>query len=726
MSVCSFTLAPGDREGFGDLEGEWSCPREAHAGAERCVFHLQGEATTGVDDPDRRSALREVLAADDRESKRLIGASFGGLDLDHLVLSGENRYPLDLRWADVGELSMAHADCEIPVDLRGADVDHLDVDNAEFEENVWAGGARFGTVEAYEVQFDRDADFSGVTFTGEVDFDEADFDDECHFEGATFEGPAAFRAAEFHGLSNLLDDNASFEGATFHEEVVFEQARFEATTFAGATFHERVSFQETEVHGDVDLSDATFAGFADLDEARFDGDTSFEGARFERDADFRGADFRGGNRVLEPDVSFAGACFDGAADFRHAEFRGATFEDATFAGHATFEEAAYRHDSSFAGASFEDDADFDEARFDGDADFSDSSFAERAVFRGAEFLGEANYLEDNATFEGASFASRADFDSARFTTVNFRDVSFGGEADFAGSVVDERAEFDLDAPDRPVVVDLTEVAIPEGFIRQPADPANWPVYDLTRATVGDLRLEAEGDVDGRTLLSSVRFCETGFDGFDFSAHRAALEEADWRLHEFEAPDGYRPARELDPRAIELTYLEAANAARAQGDRDAAVEFSILKAHNRREKNLALFNDPDLPRGRRFTKGGEVVGNYAWHLVCGYGYRLWRILAASIVVVVTWGLMYALLPLVDEGSGTTDKIDGLTSLSQLATVDGWEIVADNVYFSLVTFTTVGYGDVNPLGMAKGLAAIEGALGVLLASLVVFVLGRRVAI
>jgi hypothetical protein len=99
---------------------------------------------------------------------------------------------------------------------------------------------------------------------------------------------------------------------------------------------------------------------------------------------------------------------------------------------------------------------------------------------------------------------------------------------------------------------------------------------------------------------------------------------------------------------------------------------------------------------------------------------------SAAVVVSWGVMYALLPLVDPSSGTTDKIAGITDMGQLATLEGWRVVLDNVYFSLVTFTTVGYGDVNPVGTAKGLAAVEGVIGVLLASLVVFVLGRRVAI
>jgi uncharacterized protein YjbI with pentapeptide repeats len=726
MGGCAFTVAPGERDDIDGLDGEWACPHPSHDGTERCVFHLpEAERDGEVDGRTLREAFDGVLGGETRDEKRLLCASIDRIDLDHLVLDAKNRFPLDLRGADIGELSLSHVDSEIALDLRGATVDHLDMDNAELEEEFTAAGARFGSIDAYEAEFDRGADFSGATFTGEVDFDEAEFDDEVHFRDATFEGPTRFRGTAFHGVSNLLDDNTSFAGATFADEVTFEQARFEATTFEDATFAEAVNLQEATFAGDTAFRGATFEGFADIDEAQFEGDTTFEGARFERDVDFRGASFLGSNRVLEADVSFADAEFDAEADFRHAHFRGAEFSGARFTGRAMFQESDYGADSSFAEVAFESRADFDETRFDGDADFSEASFAAPADFRGAEFVGQANYLEDNATFEGARFASMANFDSARFTTVNFRDVRFGGEADFAESIISDRAEFDLAAPDRDVVVDLTEVEFPEGFIRQPADQEEWVAYDLTRATVGDLRLEA-AEAGGRDLLRSVRFCETEFDGFDFSAHRRALEEADWTLHEFTGPGDYTPSREMNPRAIELTYLKAANAAKSQGDRDAGVEFSIKKAHHRRYKNLELVNDPSLPAGRRFTKGTEVIGNYAWHSACGYGYRLWRILAASIVVVVTWGLLYALLPLFDAGSGTTEKIAGITELSQLSTVGGLKIVVDNVYFSLVTFTTVGYGDVNPLGWAKILAAIEGALGVLLASLVVFVLGRRVAI
>lgn len=50
----------------------------------------------------------------------------------------------------------------------------------------------------------------------------------------------------------------------------------------------------------------------------------------------------------------------------------------------------------------------------------------------------------------------------------------------------------------------------------------------------------------------------------------------------------------------------------------------------------------------------------------------------------------------------------------------------LYFSVITFTTIGYGDLYPVGtFAKVLVGAESLSGAVLVALFVFVLGRRVA-
>lgn len=53
-----------------------------------------------------------------------------------------------------------------------------------------------------------------------------------------------------------------------------------------------------------------------------------------------------------------------------------------------------------------------------------------------------------------------------------------------------------------------------------------------------------------------------------------------------------------------------------------------------------------------------------------------------------------------------------------------ILLSNIYFSAVTFTTLGYGDIQPASSAaEALATVESFLGALLMALLVFVLRRR---
>lgn len=51
------------------------------------------------------------------------------------------------------------------------------------------------------------------------------------------------------------------------------------------------------------------------------------------------------------------------------------------------------------------------------------------------------------------------------------------------------------------------------------------------------------------------------------------------------------------------------------------------------------------------------------------------------------------------------------------------VLTSLYFSVVTFTTVGYGDLRPrTGAAQFLATVESLVGAFLLALLVYVLGR----
>ena len=46
------------------------------------------------------------------------------------------------------------------------------------------------------------------------------------------------------------------------------------------------------------------------------------------------------------------------------------------------------------------------------------------------------------------------------------------------------------------------------------------------------------------------------------------------------------------------------------------------------------------------------------------------------------------------------------------IRGWDVNFCPWYFSVVTFTTIGYGDYAPLGTLRGVTSLEGFLGLFL--------------
>lgn len=109
----------------------------------------------------------------------------------------------------------------------------------------------------------------------------------------------------------------------------------------------------------------------------------------------------------------------------------------------------------------------------------------------------------------------------------------------------------------------------------------------------------------------------------------------------------------------------------------------------------------------------------FELSIGYGYKPHRMLMLIPLVILAFGLLYS----------TIDAIEYFARGNQLNnTLEGWEIllntILDNIYFSGVTLTTTGYGDIQPIGIISRLIAVcEAAIGVSLFSLFIFALTKR---
>jgi uncharacterized protein YjbI with pentapeptide repeats len=641
------------------------------------------------------------------------------------VLDGTNKHPVDLRGATVESISAERGTVRLPFRLDGATVGGLSLEGAHVTQDLTLDDATVtGPVDTFEVQFDGDISCVGTTFEAPVELDEGRFEDDSSFDGAEFREGFAARTAEFRGESRLLDDSTSFTDVRFEGEVDCRHTDFGYAQFNGATFAGDATFEEAAFGDDVEFDGATFEGELDCDEVRFGGDASFTGVTMAGLAHFRGALFEGGTRMLEADAAFQGVTFASEADFRRAVFRVAEFTESTFEDEVTFEEAVFEDDADFVDCAFDALADFDEVLFDGDTDFSGATFAADADFRGAEFRGAANHLAEGVSFDDARFEATADFDDATFTSASFVGTAFGGETDFTGAVFTDSLVCQASVTSAATYLDFTEAKVKRGRIVQPE--TGWVHYDMTRASLGDVTLDAAREADRRELLDYFRFCETEFDefdglAFDFSDHADYLDRNGWVLHGFDErlDADYDYALELTPAVTETTYLKAKTAASSAGDMKAAGEFRVKRQAWARRKHLDIARDASVALGSRVRNGLRALENGFLGLTCGHGMRLFRIAAVFVLAPLLFVVPYAFGgDLFLTGAGQLD------SLAALATPEGQEIFYKNVHFSYISYTTIGYGNIGPKGaIARIMAGGEAYLSTLLAALVVYALVKR---
>lgn len=148
--------------------------------------------------------------------------------------------------------------------------------------------------------------------------------------------------------------------------------------------------------------------------------------------------------------------------------------------------------------------------------------------------------------------------------------------------------------------------------------------------------------------------------------------------------------------------------------------------------------PELAR-RSYTQEKDARRRLAWdsahHLeavkwelsrwIMKYGSSPFRILAVSFLVIITSALLYPFTGGIQEIQG--GETITYTLENPEATPHWWlaQVFFKSLYFSVVTFATLGYGDIQPIGTpARVLASVETILGTLLSALLVFVLARIV--
>ncbi|TQV85512.1 ion channel [Aliikangiella coralliicola] len=104
------------------------------------------------------------------------------------------------------------------------------------------------------------------------------------------------------------------------------------------------------------------------------------------------------------------------------------------------------------------------------------------------------------------------------------------------------------------------------------------------------------------------------------------------------------------------------------------------------------------------------------IFCGYGERPLKVIAFSLIVIVLFATLYFF-------SGLSFSGESLAFDPSMSFWENIKIYFTALYFSVVTFTTLGYGDLAPIGVARALAALEAFLGSFTLALFVVVFVKK---
>lgn len=402
--------------------------------------------------------------------------------------------------------------------------------------------------------------------------------------------------------------------------------------------------------------------------------------------------------------------FETNTQFVNAEFHDTVDLPNRINSRATFEGATFHEQLKGYGTTFASRVNFGGALFEGTADLAESEYNDRADFSWTEFRDLGHFWQ--AKFNAAVTFQQADFERAVFAEaeaqedINFKLSEFASSARFDDATLSQ-ADFSE--------TDLSEAMFSNANLQY----ATFESAILSRAALlgADLRgCQFNGTVMGNVQIDG----ETCFLGnpsteASYSEHSiAALREQRCCVYDPDF-DGETETHDIDKARRTYRMIEklAADAGLSGLQSQCFVRRQDLQTNQYKSDSLSAQSwEERLIAGIRFSRAKIA------RVTLLYGESPWRIIGGSILFILSMAVIYPI------GGWLQPVGQRPITYDQILTGD-WGLFLESLYFSTLTFTTLGMGDYTPLGFGQILATLNTAFGAILVALLVFVLGRRAA-
>jgi len=590
-----------------------------------------------------------------------------------------------------------------------------------FEKPVDARGFVFPEIPSVPIKYE---DNSGNKWDRRFSFKYAVFEGAVLFDNAIFKGLVCFTEAEFNHFASF--DNTQFKTEKAKDikipkicdiYEVFVKEHHEENSVTETIAMPVVSFYKSKFHNGASFYNAIFLGITDFRQSIFevrDNDELFFHSKYHHWV-LTGATFN--RAVFKRAVVFSNSTFRAGAEFSETQFNWADFSDAKFEG-----ENEKDVTTNFRDSVFEIGANFSNTKFKGTTAFVYTEIHKEAKFIKAEFRGSENAevafkgaLLENADFNGAKFYVTVEFNSTdRKTKIingNFENCIFLKEAKFHGIVFKGQTSFNYAVFENRASfrnatfygnANFKEVEFKKAVEFQAAElkgktTFKGSVFERVAVFVNEQRTL---DEPAPKFHDELSFSNCDFrQGADFMGSLRD-EKSLSVLWDFFSLRFSNPQAMIEALRIQRLSYEK------EGKRDEADRMFVLEMHAKRRTRLrnALTNLEKL-KAHTYNFIEWILAD----LPSEYGTNWIRLFLMSLVVIIGNAIPYTVW---------SNFIDGFPETSNFIVR-----LANALYYSLVTFTTLGYGDMHPNGWLKALSALEALTGAVFMALIVAVIARK---
>lgn len=502
-----------------------------------------------------------------------------------------------------------------------------------------------------------------VHISGDADCSGTRFVRRAVLGGLRIEGNLDFSGAQI--------DAMSVRGARVGGDLSFEEAKVgEALYISGVVVEGFSSLRSADVAGEVHIGESLFKDEVDLTGATILGPTTIDATHFERGLELRDVSCLGSVELDSLELS-------GWVDMLGADFhRPVRFHTTSFHRGVDLQYAHFRDSLDAQNVEFKGEAYLRHARIDGNFSLQHSRCDERVDLREVEVLGTTRFEE--VQFRKGVYLSRS---------------HVRGQLEWKMVSIDDRLR-------------ATHLSV-EG-----------PFSLLNCKLRGDVELacahlEKELDLTGTEIRGELDLCSARIGK---SADLAQLKLlGGLRIKGLKAPD-------LN---VELEQVVTNLSSERQREwATAAEEWQLLQDAFERRKRSSDFDEAFLKTRQMLRRSASRGLGRIWRVLelvlvewgTGYGTRPARVLGLSAAIILLFAALY---------SGFTGAI--IFEGSELQEV-GFHAArfVDYIYFSIVTFTTLGYGDMHPsyYGNLKYIVAMEAFVGAFLMALFAGTLARKI--